>query len=124
MNHVASVYWISALIVNGAIVTWMATGSEGYTRWPDAKLAQSDAPPSGEEIDLLADIGFVTNDEVTKQPHIESRFAFGLVPGGLDLKHMPSVATAGVVAIAMSSIATVVHVRRKRSHQHEKPLQP
>ncbi|MBL4698831.1 MAG: hypothetical protein JKX70_08350 [Phycisphaerales bacterium] len=106
-------YGISLLIVVLALGAWLTTGSEGYTRWPDTKLALTDAPVSEAEDDLLADIGFETDDQAEEAPDIESRFVFGLVPGGIDPKHLISVATAIAFALGVSATATIISFRRK-----------
>jgi len=118
-----AVYGISALAVIGAIGAWMVTGREGYTRWPDAKLAQADAAPSEIEEDLFADIGFASSEDQDETPDIESRFAFGLAPGGFGPKHLPSIATAVTLAAGLSSVAAVSSLRRKRKLHLETPSQ-
>lgn len=82
-------------------VLWAITGSEGYTRWPDSKLASAGAPPSTDQLDLLEDIGLTTKEEVREQPSIESRFAFGLLPGGFTPKYLPSVSTVSLLGTVM-----------------------
>lgn len=127
MNRTTTVYGLSAVVVIGAVGAWLTTGREGYTRWPDAKLAQSDAPASEIEEDLFADIGFETDDDIDAQgatPDIESRFAFGLAPGGFGPKHLPSIATAVALAVGASSVAASASLRWKRKQQPDSPPQP
>jgi hypothetical protein len=112
---------ISGLLVLLAVGAWLATGREGYTRWPDEKLEASDAPSSAAEEALLADIGFETEDDRAAQLDVESRFAFGLVPGGPDLPHLPSIAAAGALAIVISS-ATVARDAMRRRRQRADAL--
>ena len=111
---------VAGIVLTGAALgAWIATGREGFTRWPDAKLAGADAAPSADENALLAEAGF--NDDSGKTasaPDIQSRFAFGLVPSGGDPKHLVSVATAVALAAAASG-ATLVLRARRRKHEHE-----
>jgi hypothetical protein len=104
------------LLFLAAGALWVATGREGYTRWPDEKLAASDAPAPAGEDDLLAEIGFDTPEDGTAPPDIESRFALGLAPGGFDIRHLPSVALAGALAAAISiTAATSARLCRRRA---------
>jgi len=97
-----------------SIGLWLATGAEGYTRWPDSKLNAADAEASQEQIDLLADIGFASvGDPAESEPEIQSRFAFGLVPGGLNPKHLLSVASSLSCGFAIIGIALILD-RMKR----------
>ena len=114
MKPAVALHGASALLVAAAVAAWLVTGTEGYTRWPDEKLARSDAPSSEVEDELLADVGFETEDDRAAQADVESRFAFGLVPGGLDLQHLPSIASAGALAILMSASALMCRALRKR----------
>jgi hypothetical protein len=96
---------VAALLIGLASVgAWIATGREGFTRWPDARLEASDAPVSDAEQDLLDEIG-VGSEPASESARIESRFAFGLLPGGADPKHLPSVATGLVFATGVSAVA-------------------
>ncbi|MFM2165178.1 MAG: hypothetical protein RL325_1615 [Planctomycetota bacterium] len=104
----------SAAIVLGSLVAWLATGREGFTRWPDARLEASDAPVSKAEQDLLDEIG-VGSEQPPESEKIESRFAFGLVPGGPDPKHLLSVATGCALACAISGTAIVARRLKGRS---------
>ncbi|MFI4881376.1 MAG: hypothetical protein ACIAQU_02200 [Phycisphaerales bacterium JB064] len=88
------------LVIAPALV-WVATGREGYTRWPDAKLAASDTGQSEEHLDLLEDIGLTTEEEVMAQPDIESRFALGLLPGGFTPKYLVSAAPLAVFGVGL-----------------------
>ena len=56
------------------------------------------------EQDLLDEIG-VGSEPASESARIESRFAFGLLPGGADPKHLPSVATGLVFATGVSAVA-------------------
>lgn len=110
------VHGIGTVLVVGAAALWYLTGSEGYTRWPNAHLEQADAPPPAGQDDLLAQAGFDTAGDAKSPPTIESRFAFGLLPGGLDLKHLPSVASAAGVSLFMSGVVMIRSARaRSRS---------
>lgn len=96
---------VAALLIGLASVgAWIATGREGFTRWPDARLEASDAPVSDAEQDLLDEIG-VGSEPASESDRIESRFAFGLLPGGADPKHLPSVATGLVLATGVSAVS-------------------
>jgi hypothetical protein len=116
MKLAPAAYGLSVLIVLGALGAWAMTGREGYTRWPDVKLEQTDAPMSEGEEDLFADIGFETEDEAEETPDIESRFAFGLVPGGMGPKYMISVASAVALAVGISGVATLITMKKKSKH--------
>lgn len=105
------------------VLVWVATGREGYTRWPDAKLAGSDAAPSEEDLDLLEDIGLTTEEETLARPGIESRFALGLLPGGLTPKHLISVASMATVGVVLCGAGTFA-MRRGRHHTQTKENQP
>lgn len=113
MKLAPTAYVISTLIVIIAIGTWASTGREGYTRWPDAKLAQTDAPMNQDEDDLFTDIGFESDDELEITPNIESRFVLGLVPGGISPQHLLSVASAVAFGIGISIAATLISFRNK-----------
>jgi len=104
----------SVAIALGSIGAWLATGREGFTRWPDARLEASDAPVSQAEQDLLEEIG-VGSEPAANTEKIESRFAFGLVPGGPDPKHLLSVATGCALACAISGVAIVTRRMKGRS---------
>lgn len=107
---------VAALLIGLASVgAWLATGREGFTRWPDARLEASDAPVSEAEQDLLDEIG-VGSEPAPESARIESRFAFGLLPGGADPKHLPSVAT-GIALATVVSVAAAVLRRRVASGQ-------
>lgn len=103
-----------AVAVLASVVAWLATGREGYTRWPDARLAGADAPPSAEESSILAEIGFADQDDPVLHADIHSRFAFGLVPGGFAPLHLLSVATVVTAAAIASGAAAAVHACRGR----------
>ena len=105
------VYVTGVSLIALAFAVWLATGREGYTRWPDERLAKADAPPAPGEADLLAGAGF--SDGAPARPDLQSRFALGLVPGGFDARHVLSVATiAGVVAIVTGVTGAVRRIRR------------
>ena len=104
-----SSHWLHVVgvaITAGSLAVWYATGSEGYTRWPNERLAQADAPPADGESELLADAGFTDNSTQLPRPDIQSRFALGLLPGGPDPRHLLAVATV----VAASATASVVVV--------------
>lgn len=109
---------LTALLIGLASVgAWLATGREGFTRWPDARLEASDAPVSEAERDLLEEIG-VGSEPAPESARIESRFAFGLLPGGADPKHLPSVATGLALALGLSA-AAVLRRRRARNQSRK-----
>ena len=110
--HVAGVVLTSA-----ALVAWSVTGREGFTRWPDEKLAGADAAPSEDESALLAEAGFNEPGKPATAPDIQSRFALGLAPSGGDPKHLLSVATA-VAAAVIASGATLAWRARRRRQEH------
>lgn len=111
------------ILLAGSLAAWAATGREGYTRRPNHKLASADTPPSAAEDDLLADIGIETAEEREQTPTIESRFAFGLVPGGITPGHLPSVATAALCAGVLSASGLVISRGRRASTQASQPPQ-
>jgi hypothetical protein len=94
-------------LVVAPVLVWAATGREGYTRWPDAKLAASDVATPQEDADLFEDIGLATEDETHARPDIQSRFALGLLPGGLTPKHMISVASVATVGVVLGGVGVV-----------------
>lgn len=94
-----------------AVALWASTGAEGFTRWPDAKLAAADAPPQPDESQLLADAGFSGNQKAPATPDIRSRFALGLLPGGLAPSHLLSVASILALSAAVSSVAFLAQRR-------------
>ena len=106
-SAIAPVVLFATLLCIASVLAWVATGREGYTRWPDERLARSDAPPAAVEAELLAEAGL--SDEATPSaPEIRSRFALGLVPGGFDPAHLLSV--AGVVAVSFMLVAGTLTV--------------
>jgi len=100
----------AAALAARSLVLWYATGAEGFTRWPNERLANADAAPVAGELDLLADVGFSDIGEDSTRPDIQSRFAFGLVPGGFDPAHLIAVATVAGAVLA-ASMATVAFGR-------------
>lgn len=89
------------LLASGAL--WFATGREGFTRWPSTKLAASDRPAADD--DLLSSLGFEKGVEDT-EPTLVNKFAFGLLPGGFDARHLPSVLLgAGVSGVLFAAVA-------------------
>ena len=108
---------VALLIGLASVGAWFATGREGFTRWPDARLEASDAPVSEAERDLLEEIG-VGSEPASESARIESRFAFGLLPGGADPKHLPSVAAGLALATGLSA-AAVLRRRLTRNHSRE-----
>lgn len=113
--------WIHATggaLVGGAIVLWLATGREGFTRWPDARLENAGSRPSAEETALLADAGLSTPEETAAHEGMTSRFAFGLLPGGPGVRHLASVATACAIAGVCSGVAYVGLSRKARDRGH------
>jgi hypothetical protein len=89
------------LLASGAL--WLATGREGFTRWPNTKLAASDLPAADD--DLLSSLGFEQGPEVAR-PTLVNKFAFGLLPGGFDAQHLPSVLLgAGVSGVLFAAVA-------------------
>ncbi len=106
----------SAALVLASCALWLATGREGFTRWPNEKLAASDAPPAAGEGDLLADIGFAESSDDRATPNIDSRFAFGLLPGGFEPWRLLSVAFAAALGASISGAATVAgRIARRRA---------
>ncbi|MBL9149031.1 MAG: hypothetical protein JNM94_10095 [Phycisphaerae bacterium] len=115
MRATRAIYVVAAVAVAGAVALWLATGREGYTRWPNAKLEQADAAPAAGESDLLGEIGFSDGAAARPSADIQSRFAFGLVPGGFDPKHLLSVAAVAGLAGA-ASVASFAIGRLGRRH--------
>lgn len=95
-----------------ALLLWLGTGSEGYTRWPDDRLARSDAPPAAGEAELLAAAGFDDDAAAAPRPEVRSKFAFGLVPGGFAPHRLLSVATVVGLAAATSALTLFARLRR------------
>ncbi|MEQ9097089.1 MAG: hypothetical protein RIE32_12585 [Phycisphaerales bacterium] len=105
------------------VLVWAATGHEGYTRWPDAKLAASDTATSEEDLDLFEDIGLTTEEDAMAQPDIESRFALGLLPGGFTPRYLVSVASVATVGLGLCSVGAIA-MRRGRHCVLLKEKQP
>jgi hypothetical protein len=92
-------------LLAASAVLWMATGREGFTRWPSAELAASDRPTTDEDTLLLSSLGFEAAPG-DSEPQLINRFAFGLMPGGFDIKHLPSVfLSAGVSGMLFGASA-------------------
>lgn len=106
MNGVRAVHLASAAIVVACAATWLATGREAFSRWPDARLDAADAPIPGAEEELLHEIG-IDIASAAGGERFESRFALGLLPGGADPKHLASVATGIGVSLMASGIAEI-----------------
>lgn len=117
MRASRAVHMVGTLAVLGSVAAWVGTGTEGYTRWPNARLEQADAPPPPGQNDLLAEAGFSDNDKPASHADIRSRFAFGLVPGGMDPKHLLSVATIAALAGGASGLMIGLGLWRKASHK-------
>lgn len=114
MSRAWLVHGITAAIVSACAAAWIATGREAFTRWPNARLEDSDAPVSATEQDLLGEIGL----DAAPSPEaagFESRFAFGLLPGGADPAHLASVATGVAIAALLSGGALVLARARRGS---------
>ena len=109
------VHLAGAALIVASLALWSATGREGFTRWPDQRLAQSDAAPIPGESELLADAGFSDSAHAQPRPDIQSRFALGLVPGGATPLHLLSVATAAALAVAASSLVIMSRLIRRNS---------
>lgn len=105
-----------AALIATALAVWAATGREGFTRWPDQRLAQSDASPAPGESELLAEAGFTNPAQA--HPDIQSRFALGLVPGGENPAHLLSVAMAIGLAVAASSVVIAARLIQRRGRHH------
>lgn len=105
------VHTLGAALTVASLLLWWATGAEGYTRWPDEKLAAADRAPAAGEDELLEAIGF--GDGPSMRPEIESRFAFGLVPGGIDPPHLLAVATVAAAALLVSTGVVIAQVGRR-----------
>lgn len=105
------VHVVGTTLIAASLVVWYATGSEGYTRWPNERLAHADAPPTAGESELLAEAGFTDAHTASARPDIQSRFALGLVPGGTDPRHLLSVASVAACAVLASAIAMVLRFR-------------
>lgn len=114
---------LAAMIALGAVTVWIATGREGYTRWPNAKLTASGARLTPEELALLEDIGVQGAGASEAPGDIESRFSLGLLPGGFDPKHMVSVLTLLLVAGGLSA-ASLLAWRRGRRREASCPSDP
>lgn len=100
------VHAVAAALIASSFILWYATGAEGFTRWPNARLEGADAAPAAGELDLLAEVGFDDGVDAAARPEFRSRFAFGLVPGGFDPPHLVSVVTVAGLAL-IASVATV-----------------
>lgn len=94
---------IAACAIVGAVAAWWLTGREGFTRWPNERLEQADRSTPQAEQDLLDELGVGAPPDGGST--IESRFAFGLLPGGPDPKHALSVATVvGIVVMSVTAL--------------------
>lgn len=113
MRPSAWVHLLAAAATAASVAGWLATGAEGFTRWPDARLENADAPPVHGEAELLEEAGFMTQAEASAEPDIRSRFALGLVPGGADPAHLISVATCAAGAAIASGTAALARKRRR-----------
>jgi hypothetical protein len=109
-------------LVFAPVLVWAATGREGYTRWPDAKLAASDAATSREHADLFEDIGLTTEEETFARPDIQSRFALGLLPGGFTPRHLVSVASVATLGIGLCGVGAIA--MRRGGRMQTKEIQP
>lgn len=107
------IHSIGAALVAAAVILWLGTGAEGYTRWPNQRLASADALPAAGEGDLLAEVGFADAPQSPARADIQSRFALGLVPGGVDPLHLLSVATVVAAALVASTTAVAIAARRR-----------
>ncbi len=97
-----------------AVAAWLLTGMEGFTRWPNERLEQADQASSRAEQDLLDELG--VGAPAAGGRTIESRFAFGLLPGGLDPSHALSVATVfGTVAMMVTALVLLGRFSKSRS---------
>jgi hypothetical protein len=106
---------VALLILAGSVGAWIATGGEAFTRWPNARLEAADAPVSASEAALLDEIG-ITSPSDAAVPTIESRFALGLLPSGIDPRHLASVLVGAIVALAVSAMAALRARRRLLCH--------
>ncbi len=95
-------------IALAAVAVWAASGREGFTRWPNAKLEAADAPLAADTAALLDDIGLGEQGSPASAAALESRFALGLLPGGFDLKHLLSVLTLLMLAGAVSAFGLII----------------
>jgi hypothetical protein len=94
----------AAFLLLASAALWIATGREGFTRWPNSKLAASDRPAADHD-DLLSSLGFEEGPDDT-EPTLVNKFAFGLLPGGFDARHLPSVLLgAGVSGLLFATVA-------------------
>lgn len=107
MKTATRVHIAAASLIGVACIVWIATGAEGYTRWPDERLARSDAPRAEGESELLSEAGFADDHAQATTPDIQSRFALGLMPGGFTPHHLLSVVTVAAVALSASGTALV-----------------
>lgn len=98
----------AAAIALAAAAVWMASGREGFTRWPNAKLEAADAPLGEEAAALFDDIGLAEPGAPASGPALQSRFALGLLPGGFDPRHLLSVLTLLLLAGAVSASAWII----------------
>ena len=112
-----SIHLAAVTITAAALIAWGLTGREGFTRWPNARLAAADAPPPAGQDELLAAAGFTDEHTPSARPDIKSRFAFGLLPGGADPAHLLSVAAVAAAA-ASASGATIMWKARHRAPAH------
>jgi hypothetical protein len=101
-----------------SVVAWLATGGEMFTRWPNARLEASDTAVMAEESELLDELGLRTPQELGAGS-IESRFAFGLLPGGADPAHLFSAATVTLLAALASGSVVALHRARSRKPQRD-----
>lgn len=124
MKHAKLVHLFGLCLLTVSLTLWIATGREGYTRWPNQKLAASDTPHSDQELNLLDEIGLDSDEERSELPNIESKFAFGLVPGGFSPAHLISVATALLLAIAISGGVVLMSAHQRAKQRRSDSQQP
>jgi hypothetical protein len=107
---------IAACTIACSVVVWWGTGREGFTRWPNERLERADQATTSAEQDVLDELGMGTPPGGSGT--IESRFALGLLPGGLDPKHALSVAT--VVGVVSMSVGAWILTGRMSASRHPK----
>ncbi len=120
MNARGFVCAIAAGATVASVALWLVTGGEMFTRWPNARLEASDTAVMAEESELLGELGLRTPEQLGAAS-IESRFAFGLLPGGADPAHLLSTATVTLLAALASGSVIALH-RARSSAIHRDSL--
>jgi len=121
-THRNIVFVISALLVLGSLVAYVATGAKAFTRFPSEELEaqQHQQDAGGEDLDALFEETGVDEGHGELED-VESEFTFGLLPGGPGAASI-SVASFAGIAVALSAGVYLLERRsRARNRAQESP---